>query len=124
MREDYAIHWIAFWNDLLRNDEGVTYYSETAGRKSITDWLLAALLSLPLAQYPPITPPSVQVSISYPGASAQVVATRLSYPAGSPRPSSSARAAPEWPIPGMPFHMSATMLTIDMTSGVTVSCSA
>src|SRR5207248_1364364 len=36
-------HWTSYWNDLLRNDEGVTYYSETAGRKSITDWLLAAL---------------------------------------------------------------------------------
>ena len=30
-------------NDLLRNEDGVTYFSETAGRKSITDWLLAAL---------------------------------------------------------------------------------
>ena len=43
--QKYAEHWISYWNDLLRNDEGVTYYSETAGRKSITDWLLAALLS-------------------------------------------------------------------------------
>ena len=41
----YAENWISFWNDLLRNDEGVTYYSETAGRKSITDWLLGALES-------------------------------------------------------------------------------
>ena len=39
----YAEHWISFWNDLLRNDEGVNYYSETSSRKSITDWLLAAL---------------------------------------------------------------------------------
>src|SRR5216684_6947021 len=39
----YAEHWISFWNDLLRNDEGVTYYSETASRKSITPWLLDAL---------------------------------------------------------------------------------
>src|SRR5580765_7677750 len=31
----YAENWISFWNDLLRNDEGVTYYSETAGRRSI-----------------------------------------------------------------------------------------
>ena len=37
----YAEHWISFWNDLLRNEEGVSYFSETAGRKSITDWLLA-----------------------------------------------------------------------------------
>ena len=43
--QKYAEHWISYWNDLLRNDEGVTYYSETAGRKSITDWLLAALLA-------------------------------------------------------------------------------
>ena len=41
--DKYAQHWISFWNDLLRNDEGVNYYSETASRKSITDWLLAAL---------------------------------------------------------------------------------
>jgi Protein of unknown function (DUF1549)/Protein of unknown function (DUF1553)/Planctomycete cytochrome C len=41
----YAEHWISFWNDLLRNDEGVNYYSETASRKSITDWLLPALRS-------------------------------------------------------------------------------
>ena len=41
----YAEHWISFWNDLLRNEDGVTYFSETAGRKSITDWLLPALTS-------------------------------------------------------------------------------
>ncbi len=41
----YAEHWISFWNDLLRNEEGVQYYSETASRKSITTWLLAALES-------------------------------------------------------------------------------
>jgi hypothetical protein len=39
----YAENWISFWNDLLRNDEGVNYYSETASRKSITPWLLNAL---------------------------------------------------------------------------------
>ncbi|MEX2301455.1 MAG: DUF1549 domain-containing protein, partial [Bryobacterales bacterium] len=39
----YAENWISFWNDLLRNDQGVNYYSETASRKSITDWLLASL---------------------------------------------------------------------------------
>jgi multidrug efflux pump len=33
-----------------------------------------ALTALPIAQYPEITPPQVQVAISYPGASAQVVA--------------------------------------------------
>ena len=41
--QKYAEHWISFWNDLLRNEDGVTYFSETAGRKSITDWLLPAL---------------------------------------------------------------------------------
>ncbi|HMF78033.1 MAG TPA: DUF1549 domain-containing protein, partial [Bryobacteraceae bacterium] len=39
----YAENWISFWNDLLRNDEGVNYYSETASRKSISRWLLASL---------------------------------------------------------------------------------
>ncbi len=39
-----------------------------------------ALLSLPIAQYPPITPPSIQASISYPGASAQVVADTVASP--------------------------------------------
>jgi hypothetical protein len=41
----YAENWISFWNDLLRNDEGVNYYSETASRKSITNWLLTSLES-------------------------------------------------------------------------------
>ena len=35
-------HWITFWNDLLRNEEGVNYKREQ-GRKSITSWLLRAL---------------------------------------------------------------------------------
>jgi multidrug efflux pump len=39
-----------------------------------------ALLVLPIAQYPEITPPSVQVSISYPGASAAVVADTVAAP--------------------------------------------
>ena len=39
-----------------------------------------ALLSLPIAQYPRITPPAVQVSINYPGASAQVVADTVAAP--------------------------------------------
>lgn len=43
--EKYAEHWISFWNDLLRNEDGVNYYSEDAGRRSITAWLLAALQS-------------------------------------------------------------------------------
>jgi hypothetical protein len=41
--EQYAEGWMSFWNDVLRNEDGVTYFSETAGRKSITDWLFAAL---------------------------------------------------------------------------------
>lgn len=41
----YAEHWVSFWNDLLRNEDGVTYFSENASRKSITDWLLSALES-------------------------------------------------------------------------------
>ena len=50
--EKYAEHWISFWNDLLRNEDGVTYFSETAGRKSITDWLFASLKSnLPYDQF-------------------------------------------------------------------------
>ena len=45
--QKYADHWISFWNDLLRNEDGVTYFSETAGRKSITDWLYPALVVEP-----------------------------------------------------------------------------
>jgi hypothetical protein len=41
--ERYGEHWISFWNDLLRNDEGVNYYSETSSRKSITTWLSSTL---------------------------------------------------------------------------------
>jgi multidrug efflux pump len=39
-----------------------------------------ALWSLPIAQYPAITPPQVQVAITYPGASAQVVADTVAAP--------------------------------------------
>ena len=39
-RENYAENWISFWNDLLRNDEGVIYIGD---RKSITPWLSDAL---------------------------------------------------------------------------------
>lgn len=41
--EQYAENWISFWDDLLRNDEGVNYFSENAGRKSISDWLFTSL---------------------------------------------------------------------------------
>jgi len=43
--QKYAEHWMSFWNDLLRNEDGTSYYSETAGRKSITTWLRASLES-------------------------------------------------------------------------------
>jgi hypothetical protein len=39
----YAEHWMSFWNDLLRNEDGVSYFSEDNGRTSITSWLLRAL---------------------------------------------------------------------------------
>jgi len=39
-----------------------------------------AVFALPIAQYPQITPPAVQVSISYPGANAQVVADTVGAP--------------------------------------------
>ncbi|HEY2414129.1 MAG TPA: multidrug efflux RND transporter permease subunit [Pirellulaceae bacterium] len=39
-----------------------------------------AVVNLPLAQYPPITPPTVQVDCSYPGASAQVVSQTVAAP--------------------------------------------
>src|SRR5947209_4509412 len=39
-----------------------------------------ALWALPIAQYPAITPPQVQVAIVYPGASAQVVADTVAAP--------------------------------------------
>jgi multidrug efflux pump subunit AcrB len=39
-----------------------------------------AVFNLPLAQYPPVTPPTVQVNCNYPGASAQVVAETVAAP--------------------------------------------
>ncbi|MBI3668070.1 MAG: DUF1549 domain-containing protein [Acidobacteria bacterium] len=39
-KKNYAEHWISYWNDLLRNDEGVIYHG---ARQSITPWLLKAL---------------------------------------------------------------------------------
>src|SRR6516162_594443 len=39
-----------------------------------------ALISLPVAQYPRITPPGVSVSISYPGANSQIVADTVGAP--------------------------------------------
>jgi len=39
-----------------------------------------AVFTLPIAQYPPITPPSIMVSCTYPGANAQVVADSVAAP--------------------------------------------
>ncbi len=39
-----------------------------------------AICNLPLSQYPPVAPPTVQVQCSYPGASAQVVAESVAAP--------------------------------------------
>ncbi len=39
-----------------------------------------ALFTLPIAQYPEITPPTVEVSAYYPGANAQVVADTVAAP--------------------------------------------
>src|SRR5208283_1981581 len=41
---------------------------------------LVFLFSLPVAQYPQITPPTIQVTTSYPGASAEVVAQTIGVP--------------------------------------------
>jgi multidrug efflux pump subunit AcrB len=45
---------------------------------TLIGWI--ALMNLPVAQYPRITPPGVSISISYPGASAQVVADAVAAP--------------------------------------------
>ncbi|WP_236976104.1 DUF1549 domain-containing protein [Membranihabitans maritimus] len=39
---DYTLHWLSFWNDILRNDYTGTGYI-TKGRFSITEWLYRAL---------------------------------------------------------------------------------
>lgn len=40
--DDYAQHWLSFWNDALRNDYSGTGYI-TGGRFAITEWLYDAL---------------------------------------------------------------------------------
>ena len=40
--QDYATHWLSFWNDLLRNDFRGTGYID-GGRKAITSWLYTSL---------------------------------------------------------------------------------
>jgi mono/diheme cytochrome c family protein/uncharacterized membrane protein len=42
--DDYATHWLSFWNDALRNDYTGTGYI-TGGRYNITDWLYKSLKS-------------------------------------------------------------------------------
>src|SRR5204862_1732166 len=53
-----------------------------AGVMSIVITLAGALamLSLPIAQYPEIAPPTIQVATNYPGASATVVADTVASP--------------------------------------------
>lgn len=47
----YAVHWMTFWNDALRNDYRGTGYID-GGRKQITQWLYAALENnLPYDQF-------------------------------------------------------------------------
>lgn len=40
--ENYALHWLSFWNDMLRNDYKGTGYID-GGRKQITQWLFSSL---------------------------------------------------------------------------------
>jgi len=42
--ENYTLHWLSFWNDLLRNDYSGPGFI-TNGRKQITDWLYESLIS-------------------------------------------------------------------------------
>ena len=41
-KDDFAQHWLTFWNDLLRNDYTGTGYI-TQGRFAITDWLYTSI---------------------------------------------------------------------------------
>ena len=43
---------------------------------------LVALQSLPVERYPSITPPTIQVTATYPGANAQVMADTVARPGG------------------------------------------
>jgi hypothetical protein len=47
----YAVNWLSFWNDLLRNDYKGTGYID-GGRKQITTWLYSALqTNMPFNQF-------------------------------------------------------------------------
>jgi len=49
--EGYALHWLSFWNDMLRNDYKGTGYID-GGRKQITQWLFSALeTNMPYNQF-------------------------------------------------------------------------
>jgi len=49
--QQYAIHWLTFWNDALRNDYRGTGYID-GGRLQITDWLAKSLVeNLPYDQF-------------------------------------------------------------------------
>jgi hypothetical protein len=49
--QEYAVHWLTFWNDALRNDYRGTGYID-GGRTQITQWLYAALAgNLPYDQF-------------------------------------------------------------------------
>ncbi len=49
--QDYAEHWLSFWNDLLRNDYAGTGYIDD-GRRQISGWLYQALLqNMPYDQF-------------------------------------------------------------------------
>ncbi len=43
-KDDYTLHWLSFWNDILRNDYTGTGYI-TGGRRNITNWLFNSLKS-------------------------------------------------------------------------------
>jgi mono/diheme cytochrome c family protein len=43
-KDNYALHWMTFWNDALRNDYRGTGYID-GGRKQITRWLYGALVA-------------------------------------------------------------------------------
>jgi hypothetical protein len=50
-QNDYAQHWMTFWNDMLRNDYRGTGYID-GGRKQITGWLYSALATnMPFDQF-------------------------------------------------------------------------
>jgi len=51
---------------------------------------VVCLATLPVAEYPNIVPPTIQVSTNYPGASAEIVAQTVGF--RSSRPSTASRA--------------------------------